>query len=276
MVEYSSDAHADRPELAAPPRSLLYLEAPRALFEASAFLPALPQLLSAPRGDGHPVLVLPGFIAGDASTRRLREYLRALGYRAHGWELGRNVGQPEQTLAGLIVRLDALYKRYDRTVSLVGWSLGGIYARELAKYSPSAVRQVITLGSPFGGTPGSSNMSRLRRLFYGGEPSPEEVAWRRNLWSPPPVPATAIFSRTDGVVAWPACMELSAAHTDNIEVRGSHCGLGHNPSVLFAIADRLAEPEYGWTRFSRAGWRRFFYPDPLRPRGQDGATTERA
>jgi len=259
-----------------PPRSLFYLEGPRALCEASTFLPALPKLLTAPRGDGHPVLVLPGFIAGDASTQTLREYLEALGYQAHGWQLGRNVGAPEQTLAALMMRLDELHRRYDLSVSLVGWSLGGIYARELAKYSPSAVRQVITMGSPFGGTPGSSNVSRLRRIFYGEESSTEERAWRKHLWAPPPVPATAIFSRTDGVVAWPACMELPAAHTDNIEISGSHCGLGYNPLALFAIADRLAEPEYGWKPFSRTGWRRFFYPDPLRSRGQDDATTQRA
>lgn len=277
MVGTSTEAAGERRgRLSPPPRSLFYLEAPRAACEASSVLPALPKLLNAPRGDGHPVLVLPGFIAGDASTQPLRDYLSMIGYQPHGWRLGRNVGQPEQTLAALIVRLDALHKRYGATVSLVGWSLGGIYARELAKYSPSAVRQVITLGSPFGGTPGSSNVSRLRRLFYGREASAEEVAWRRHLWSPPPVPSTAIYSRSDGVVAWPACMELPGPHTDNIEVSGSHCGLGFNPLVLYAIADRLAQPELHWIPFARIGWRRFLYPDPHRAGGRDDGAAERA
>ncbi len=250
-----------------PPRSLLLLEGPRALAEAATFLPSLPILLQARRGDGHPVLVLPGYIADDGSTRVLRTYLRSLGYRAHRWTLGRNLGAPDQVMAGLMARLGALHERYQRTVSLVGWSLGGIYARELAKYMPGEVRQVVSLGSPFGGGRGGHHAASLRRILDGREPTREELEWRKHLWAPPPVPATAIFSRSDGVAAWRACMELPSERTDNIEVSGSHCGLGFNPLVLYAIADRLAQPEYGWQPFARRGVRRCFYPDPLRPPG---------
>ncbi len=210
-------------------RGLLLLEAPRALFEASTLAPALPLLLNAPRGDGHPVLVLPGFIASDVSTRPLRAYLRERGYAPHGWELGRNRG-PDPALERLLhERLDQIHREAGRRVSLVGWSLGGVYARELARRRPAAVRQVITLGSPFG---------------------PSAV---------PPVPATAIYSRSDGIVDWESCLERETQRSDNIEVTGSHCGLGVNPLVLFAIADRLALPEDGWKPFDRGGWRGALY-----------------
>jgi pimeloyl-ACP methyl ester carboxylesterase len=208
---------------------LLALEAPRAALEAQALVPALPLLRAAPRGDGHPVLVLPGFTASDLSTRVLRAYLRRRDYAAHGWQLGRNVGLEGEIGGRMRDRLLALHAEHGRRVSLVGWSLGGIYARELAKLAPGCVRQVITLGSPFA------------------------------LLPPPPVPATAIYSRSDGVVAWQDCRELESARTDNVEIVGSHCGLGVNPLVLFAVADRLAQPESGWKPFDRSGWRGAFF-----------------
>ncbi|HEY8120016.1 MAG TPA: alpha/beta fold hydrolase [Myxococcota bacterium] len=210
---------------------LLALEAPRALFEAGSLAPALPWLANAPRGDGHAVLVLPGYLASDVSTRILRAFLRDRGYATHGWGLGRNRGPNASLLGALRARLTALSG--GGRVSLVGWSLGGVFARELAKAEPERVRTVITLGSPFGA--------------------------RAEHRAAPPVPATAIYSKSDGIVPWESCRELPGARTENIELVGSHCGLGVHPLALFAIADRLAQPERAWKPFDRSRWRGALY-----------------
>jgi len=207
------------------------LEAPRAAFEAQTLVPAWPLLRLAPRGDGHGVLVLPGFMASDRSTRVLRSFLRERGYFAHGWRLGRNLGPEAGLAARLRARLLELSLRHSGRVSLVGWSLGGVFARELAKRLPERVRQVITLASPFGG------------------PSAE----------PPPVPSTAIYTRSDGIVAWQTCREPESERTENLEIVGSHCGLGFHPLALYAIADRLARPLGDWKPFDRSGWRGALY-----------------
>ena len=194
----------------------------RSLWEAGALLPALPLLALAPRGDGHPVLVLPGFMASDRSTAILRRFLGSLGYRVHGWNLDRNVGPTPAIRDGLVERLREI-ARDGRRVSLVGWSLGGIYARELARRFPSAVRLVITLGSPF-----RDPRERVREL---------------------PVPATAIYSRSDGIVSWRRCVDDDGGSRENVEVDSSHLGMGHHPRVLMIVADRLAQPQGEWRPF---------------------------
>jgi pimeloyl-ACP methyl ester carboxylesterase len=143
---------------------------------------------------------------------------------------------------------------------MVGWSLGGVYAREAARRTPSLVRQVITLGSPFANEPKASNAWQV----YEGLSGRKSDDWpgRDAMKRPPPVPSTAIYSRTDGIVAWQGCREQESATTDNIEVEGSHCGLGHNPVVLYAVADRLALPEGEWGPFDRSGLRSVLYPNP--------------
>jgi pimeloyl-ACP methyl ester carboxylesterase len=246
-----------------PPSILLFaLEGQRAFLEAASLLPASPLLSRAPRGDGHPVLVLPGFTAGDESTIALRFYLRRLGYWAHGWRLGRNFGfngNRGRIENGLARRIEELSERHGRKLSLVGWSLGGIYAREIARAVPDRIRQVITLGSPFAGRGRGSNVRRIYETVTGRKVRDHDPEVLARLHEPPPVPSTAIFSRTDGVAHWQACLERPSPRTDNIEVRGSHCGLGFNPVVLYAIADRLAQPEGEWRPFARDGWRRVFY-----------------
>jgi pimeloyl-ACP methyl ester carboxylesterase len=246
-----------------PPSSLLLLiEGQRATMEIASLLPAAPWLRRAPRGDGHPVLVLPGFTAGDESTIALRVYLRDLGYRAHRWKLGRNLGfdgRRDRFESRLVQRLGVIFHRFNRRVSLVGWSLGGIYAREIARAAPHMVRQVITLGSPFASRGRASNVRRLYEVITGRKVPDHDPEMLARLHEPPPVPSTAIFSRTDGVAHWRACIERTGPHTDNIEVFGSHCGLGFNPAVLYAIADRLAQAEDRWQPFNRGGWRRLVY-----------------
>jgi pimeloyl-ACP methyl ester carboxylesterase len=257
----SSAAFPTRRRLRAGRAALLLLEAPRALLEASALLPTWPLLRSAPSGDGHPVLVLPGYGADDASTRLLRRYLRDRGYHAHGWRQGRNLGLGADGVAGVpLRRLAALADRHGRKLSLVGWSLGGVYARELAKLSPALVRQVITLGSPFGGRARGRDIGDWLHEKVFGELAPIAARSRPSpLHAPPPVPSTAIYSRTDGIAHWRACREPEGPLTDNIEIVGSHFGLGFHPGALFAIADRLALPQDGWKPFDRDGLRGAFF-----------------
>lgn len=224
------------------------------MLELVALLPAYPLLRRAPRGDGHPVLVLPGFFATDFSTRTLRAFLRDRGYSAHAWKLGRNLGPNPELIAGMVERLRALRQRHERTVSLIGWSLGGVYARELARNFPSDIRQVITLASPFRDLSATSVPPLLRR--FGSRHRPENDSRRAQLGEPIPVPATAIYSKSDGIAAWRSCLEPPGPESENIEVESSHLGIGHHPVVLLTIADRLAQPEGAWRPFQApAGWR---------------------
>ena len=205
------------------------------------------------RGDGHSVLLLPGFLASDFSTRPLRRFLRDLGYMAHRWKLGRNLGPQGDLEERMAERLVELFQRRERRVSLVGWSLGGVYARVLANRHPEMVRGVVSLGSPFTGDPTANNSARLYNWITRDRLEdllPERFAEVR---STPPVPTTSIFSRTDGVTPWRCSLQPEGPQAESIEVPGSHLGLGFNPLVLWAVADRLAQPEEDWKPFFRTG-----------------------
>jgi pimeloyl-ACP methyl ester carboxylesterase len=254
-----------------PSRLLLALEL-RGILEFQAFFVAYPLLRRAPRGDGHPVLVLPGLAASDVSTRPLRTYLKAQGYAAHGWKQGPNIGPRSGVEAGIDARLAELAQRYSRKVGLIGWSLGGVFAREAARRSPALVRQVITLGSPFANEPKASNAWRLYEIL--SERQVDDWPGREAMKLPPPVPSTAIYTRSDGIVAWQGCREQESATTENIEVEGSHSGLGHNPAVLYAVADRLALREGEWRPFDRNGLRSLLYFDPQRRDDDSEATLQ--
>lgn len=251
-----------------PGLGLLLLEG-RALLELGALLAAYPALQRAPRGDGHPLLVLPGFMASDFSTRALRRFLRDRGYAAHGWKLGRNTGPNPEMVTRLAARLQEVRRRYDRRVSLIGWSLGGIYARELARAFPADVRQVITLASPFRDLDATNvpALLRARRRRH-----PDEAALRERLRLPLSVPMTAIYSRTDGIASWQSCVADPGPQSESIEVESSHLGIGHHPVVLLTIADRLAQPEGTWKPFAPpAGWRWPLVPRVSVPRPASGA-----
>lgn len=247
-------------ETIAPPSKALLLMEGRAVPELAAFVASYPLLATAPRGDGHPVLVLPGLMASDASTKPLRTYLQRQGYAAYGWDLGRNFGLRPGIDRGILDRVKAIADAHGGKVSLIGWSLGGIYARQLAKMLPDETRRVITLGSPFNGSPHATNAWKVYEFTSGHKVKDRDRQMGGVLSMPPPVPSTAIYSRTDGVCAWQCCMEVESDLAENIEVQGSHCGLGHNPAAVYAIADRLAQPEGTFTKFARTGWRRLVYP----------------
>jgi hypothetical protein len=245
-----------------PPGLFEVLLESRALLEYGAGIAALPLLQLAPTGDGHPVLVFPGMGASDASTEPLRRFLRGRGYLAHAWRLGRNLGPTPEVIHQSRARIRALRQRHGRRVSLIGWSLGGIYARELAKEVPEDVRLVITLGTPFAGHPRATNAWRLFEALHGRRHhAPGHLD---SIRRPPPVPTTSIYSRTDGIVSWQCSVEREGPRAENVEVEASHTGMGVHPAVLYAIADRLAQPEGAWRPFARDGWRRLIYPDPHR------------
>jgi pimeloyl-ACP methyl ester carboxylesterase len=243
----------------APALPLQLLEV-RAIWEHCATLAMRLGWSLAATGDGHPVLVLPGLCAGDASTALLRRFLKSRRYAASGWGQGLNLGLREGVLERAHDRLRQLYAEHGRTVSLIGWSLGGLYARELAKHSPEMVRLCISLGSPFTGHPRETNAWRLYE-FVSGHP----IDWhyfRGLLRAAPPVPTTSIWSPTDGVVAWRCSVETRRILSENIVIDSSHLGLCAHPAALYAIADRLAQPEGQWEPFHRDGWRRLVYHDP--------------
>jgi pimeloyl-ACP methyl ester carboxylesterase len=238
-----------------PPSEVLNLTEPlRALIDLSVMHLSEPWLNSQVGGDGHPVLVIPGFTASDRSTVVLRKFLSGLGYLPCGWKQGINFGIRHEAFEAVGGLLMQLHEEYGCRVSLVGQSLGGIYARELAKVLPDQVRQVITLGSPFNDPDGeASNVSSLYKMFNPNHlDKPAQISnehW--DLAAAPPVPTTAVFSKWDGVCHWRACLQHGGHdEVENIEVTASHTGMAVNAQTLFIIADRLAQRRRSWKPFS--------------------------
>jgi pimeloyl-ACP methyl ester carboxylesterase len=253
----------------------LYLSEPgRAVADFGLYLAARPFAPSLPRGDGHPVLVLPGLLADDYSTGTLRGTLRRLGYRTHGWGLGRNIGPTAVCVTGIKDKLAELTDRYEQPVSVIGWSLGGIFARDLARRYPDSVRQVITLGSPFrlvrySQSRASKVFERYSHLHVEQRSLPLEPDD-----SPLPVPATSIYSHYDGIVHWQTCLNTPGERCENIAVMASHLGLGHHPASLWAIADRLAQAEGVWRPFKAPLFLRPAFPRPAVPSPCDPVAVE--
>lgn len=248
---------------ARPPHRLLAMAEGRAMFELASFYATRHLLGLLPRGDGHPVLVLPGFMASDASTRPMRRLLKDLGYDAYGWKLGRNVRVDLQRVHEMERLLLDIHQKTGRKVSIVGWSLGGVFARELAKLHPDLVRQVVTLGSPIHDDRRHTNASRLFEWLNGKEPEVVRHGRFTGLHKAPPVPTTSVLTKTDGVVHWRGSVQgPDHAQTENIVVHASHCGLGVNPSVMVVLADRLKQPEGEWQPFTPDFTQRWMFPKP--------------
>lgn len=254
------------------PSTLNMLTEGRAIMEFGAAGISMPLLISGPKGDGHPVIVIPGFLASDMSTGLLRTFLKLKGYKAEGWKLGRNLGThitggKNVVSDAVLNRVLEMYVRYDTKVSIVGWSLGGIFAREIARVIPDCIRQVVSLGSPFNGPKGAAPMVAKMFTIINGDMAEREPQAMERMLKPPPVPSSAIYSRTDGVAHWQACRDDWAhpsCQSENIEVRGSHMGLGHNPQVLWIVANRLAQKQGEWHPFREKVMHKLLYPNPNR------------
>ena len=225
----------------APALRFLGLEPLRAALEFAG-LQLMPER-DFPPGDGHPVVVFPGLASDSHATVPLRRFCEKLGYEVHDWGRGFNVGPPadfQPWVRDLAEEIAELIAANGRRASFIGWSLGGLYAREVAKLLRPQVRRVITIGTPLGGDPSHTHAGLVYRLL-NGRPPPVDAALSARLRKPPAVPTTSIYSRSDGIVAWQSCVqEDDAGGADNVEVEGSHCGMGWNPEVLQVVAERLA------------------------------------
>lgn len=217
------------------------------------------------------MLVLPGGLTDDRATVFLRWSLGAQGYDTHGWGLGTVTSLTEEVLDGMRARVDELYCEHDNTITLIGWSLGGIYARMLARDKPERIRQVITLGSPFRMVEEDrfAPFGRARWDRFNEEHADEIDLMRVHEHHRPPitVPTTAIYSRNDGFAPWQLSIDEVGPHApnpraENVEVRGTHIGLAANPTVAAVILDRLAQPEGTWHPFRPVPALRRFYPPP--------------
>ncbi|PLW67234.1 alpha/beta hydrolase [Pseudohalioglobus lutimaris] len=232
----------------------------RAIAELGSFFLTRKYLQRAlPKGDGHPLVIIPGFMIGDAFTRSLRRLLRTLGYDSHPWDQGVNQGLRDETCHNIERRIAQIHRESGRKVSLIGHSLGGVYVRAIAHRQPQHVRQIITLGSPFNASfdqqATDSKGGALARAYEQLNPGVENDALpRSNLMSfPPQLPSTSVYSEGDGIVGWQHCMDIADGLTENVRIPGSHTGMAHNPLVAYVIADRLAQNENEWRPFDPRG-----------------------
>lgn len=234
-----------------PSLALLGVEPWRAAYEF--FLHQLNRGALASSGDGHPVLIFPGLGADGRLLGPLRKMCESLGYPAFDWGLGFNTGPQgdiNEWLHSLAHHSSALLRGHSQPATLIGWSLGGLYAREIAKLMPGRVRQVITIGTPFNADADHTNAGWLYKLLTGSAVDFDKKLSRR-LRVAPPVPTTSIYSRSDGVVAWQSCRHpVQRAGLQDIEISGSHIGMGWNPSVLRVVADRLAQKPGDWQPYA--------------------------
>jgi pimeloyl-ACP methyl ester carboxylesterase len=250
-VKTSSATRA--PSARLPPLALLLSEGPRAVLDFASLATA-PWLATAARGDGHPVLVLPGFFATDAQTLVLRTYLRSLGYRVETWGAGRNWGRWDALESIVVPRVEELQARHGRKVSVIGASMGGLYARAVGHRVPAAVRCVISLSSAAQPPADRTHITPLYEAATAEDADSLAVPVA-------PVPCTSVISRLDGLSDWQPSLLPAGAQAENVEVVSSHLGMAWHPAVLYLIADRLAQPEGAWAPFRPPAWARVFYPE---------------
>lgn len=223
------------PESLRPPWRNLPLEL-RAVLDVQR-PPDLANFTSWPRGQGRAIMIVPGFGQSGGTTATLRDALKRSGFTVYDWGQGRNQGLKSGMTAKLLVRIGEITRQHGGNVALVGWSLGGVIARELARKTPSQINRVITLGSPIAG-PQATTIQAIFSLL--NRKSNRKDGFSAKRYAPPPVPCTAIYTRQDGIVNWQASMEPAAPNTENIEVNGSHLGLGYNPWVWHIICHRCS------------------------------------
>ncbi|MCX7162456.1 MAG: alpha/beta hydrolase [Betaproteobacteria bacterium] len=240
------------------PDALNSILEPRALLEMALLPVSLPLLMQAPRGDGHPVLLLPGFLADEKSLIGLKLFLQSKAYEVHTWGLGRNLGFRSKHASALPQKIRYLHHVTGRKVSLVGWSLGGVFSLYGAENALDCVRSIITLGSPVSvDASGSQSPPAVKALYrlvshrlgaaaHVMQPRAKTLREQRRL----AIPTSCLYSLGDGVVPpQEATIDGDPAFHENVQVPGSHLGLGFNGIVLAIVADRLAQPEGGWQPF---------------------------
>ena len=263
-----------RSAAAGPPRAVLaLLEAPRALAEYASFAAITPLLSAGWAGHGRPVLVLPGLLANDHSTRPLRRLLNSTGYAAYGWRSGTNIGPTRRIIRGMDAVLDEITDLHGQPASVIGWSLGGMFGYDLVSRHPGAVDRLITLGSPlYIADPRQSRGSRFYNKYAAAHLAEYSIdRWRATGVAS--VPVTSIFSKTDGVVRWHTCLHPPGPLRENIAVYSSHCGLGCHPAAAYAILDRLAASTNPWPNFVPPAWLAIHFP--AQPdRSQESRATE--
>jgi len=242
--------------MSALPRPLLTLLEARAGFEMAEMIACLPWLSRAPKGDGHPVLLLPGFGATDVSLEPLRAFLKNRHYHVETWGLGRNVGFNRKFAQVVEQKVRYMHHRHRRKVSLIGWSLGGVFAFYAAHVAPECVRTAISLGSPLRLDPDAHPPPGVKAMYRAlshpmGPVTHQARSRSRSMRGPPPVPSTCIYSEHDGFVPpSQATLEGDPSNHENIRVGSSHMGLGFNRRVLWIVADRLAQPEDDWRPYA--------------------------
>jgi pimeloyl-ACP methyl ester carboxylesterase len=243
-----------------PPPALHSMLELRAALELAMLPQALPFLMRAPRGDGHPVLLVPGFLSSEIPLAAMKAFLQNRGYEVETWGFGRNVGLRRKHVAALEQKVRFMHHKHRRKVSIVGWSLGGAFALYVAHHASECVRGIITLGSPVTVGPEGSQSPAMVHALYRLVAHPLGSAAHamqprvRQLSARPPVPMSCLYSASDGVVPeHQAKFDGDPALHENIRVPGSHCGLGFNAVVLWIVAERLAQPEGEWQPFEPTG-----------------------
>ncbi|MCR9078498.1 MAG: alpha/beta hydrolase [Hyphomonadaceae bacterium] len=246
-----SDLNSRKSEFRTPRLIATALE-PRSIGELGAHYASQRWLKKLPKGDGHSVIVFPGFLTSGLSTRPLRRLLRELNYDVHDWGFGRNIRFNPQFESEMQEMVREKSAATGEKVSLVGWSLGGVFAREIAREMPDRVRNVVTLGSPITGT---DHVALLRPVFeYLNGPLNQEIKDRiETMGAPMPVPTTSVYSKSDGIVHWHGAVQTETSTSENIRVPASHMGMGVHPLVMYVIANRLAQADGAWAPFEAAG-----------------------
>jgi pimeloyl-ACP methyl ester carboxylesterase len=207
-------------------------------FAANSLRPSPPVIDGLPHGDGHTVLVLPGFLAGDWTTARLREVISRLDYHVASPDILFNAGPTRQILAHLDRKMAELADAAGGPISLIGVSLGGVLARQMALDNPHCVRCVVTLCSPIR----YPVITPLQPLAQALTPFHEKT-WldrRAQIGGPLPIPVTAIYSEDDGIVDWQQCLQDEAPGAVNVRVSGAHTTIGSNQEAHVAVARALA------------------------------------
>lgn len=249
--DYPKDRHNTPPNLV-----YAAAELPRALLEMASLLPAHFFISKAPRGDGHPVITLPGYRGSDSSMSVMRRYLERWGYDPHPWGLGANLGVGNERRVyeqRFVKTLERIVEHRGEPATLIGWSQGGVIARQAAKARPELVRHVVTLGSPIADTPEATTIWRIFKRTSPQEITPELFEVLNEIATPVVgVRCTCIYSQTDGIVAPYLAQDWVSPLAENIRLYASHFGMAVNPLVLYVVADRMAQTDANWRPFRRS------------------------